>query len=273
MVRKEVCIAFDLIDKEFNNTDRLKQAKMALENLNIVENKLFKMRQYVIDEEYTLSERQKWAISTLKDIFAENFIDLEKQKREYRYFLSDIYWTIYDFFYDYGNKDPNLYKYELNCIYPYICLFKSQLNIYIKENEIIELAREQLLEFFLEYESSPVMYKAGDDVKNIIKIKRYHDNSSSKYEYLINLRGNKKELSNDQMDKIEKITISNLDKLIKCASMQTASYLTKRILDGVHSHLKVKVGGLNISINLASSEKEVREITSKYIDKIYDILK
>ena len=114
MIRKEICRVFDLIDKNFNNASRLKQAKMALENLNMVENKLFSMREYIVNEEYILSERQKWAISTLKDIFADKFIDLENQKRDYQYFLSDIYWAIYDFFYDYGNKDPNLYKHELN---------------------------------------------------------------------------------------------------------------------------------------------------------------
>ena len=42
MIRKEICRVFDLIDKDFNNADRLKQAKMALENLNMVEDKLLK---------------------------------------------------------------------------------------------------------------------------------------------------------------------------------------------------------------------------------------
>ncbi|MBR3891810.1 MAG: hypothetical protein IKJ30_07085 [Bacilli bacterium] len=273
MIRKEICRVFDLIDKDFNNADRLKQAKMALENLNMVEDKLFKMKQYVVDEEYKLSERQKWAISTLKDIFDDNFIDFKNQKNDYRYFLSDIYWAIYDFFYDYGNKDPNLYKYELNCIYPYICLFKSQLNLFTKENEQINLDREKLLEFSLEYESGPVLYKAGDEVKDKIVLKRYYIDNDYQYESNINFRGEKKEIDNNKIKEIEEITKKSLSKLADCASSQTYSYISNRILDGVYEHIIIKLGGLELSINSSISDTKTRAVSRKYIDKVYDILK
>ena len=281
MIRNEICRTLNFVDKNFNDLDKVIQAKLALERLDLVETKLFDRKRFIVSEAYKLSDRQEAIMKNLKKIFKKAFlVELDSEDKKDANLISDTYWNIYDFFYDYDNKDDNVYEKEINSIYEYMCLFKCQLNNIVNVNKRDEEYEDRFLEFSLKIESGAVLYNEGiNDTSNrsLISLKRYCENDddgepSYIYEQNINLKGHIRELANKQTFEIEKITKRFLPKLVECATRETYAYIADKIYDGVYEVISLQIGNLRLSINSCIADRKIKRFCKKYINKLYKII-
>ena len=115
-MRSEIWKFFHNIDKSFNKESNEEASRMAY-------HMMLKFLDYLLKNEISyrenelLSDRQKYLIEILNNII--NDINNKEIKMQ-RFLIQDLYWNIADFFYDYGNKDENIYDDELTQIMPII---------------------------------------------------------------------------------------------------------------------------------------------------------
>ena len=64
---------------------------------------------------WTISNRQKHLIEEISNI-CNNISHIEKLKLIHIHMYDDLYWQIYDYFDDYGNKNENICKEEIGLI-------------------------------------------------------------------------------------------------------------------------------------------------------------
>lgn len=281
MIRNEICRTLNYVDKNFNDLDKVIQAKIALERLEVVDTKLFDRKRFIVSETYKLSDRQEAIMKNLKKIFKKGFlVDLESEDKKDANLISDIYWNIYDFFYDYDNKDDNVYEKEINSIYEYMCLFKSQLNNIVNVNKRDEEYEDRMLEFSLKIESGPVLYNDSvNDSSNrsLINLRRYCEieddgDLAYVYEQNINLKGHVRELASKQTFEVERVTKKFLPKLVECATRETYAYISDKIYDGVYEVIAIQIGNLRLSVNSCIADRRIKRICKKYINQLYKII-
>ena len=83
MIRNEICRTLNYVDKNFNDLDKVIQAKIALERLEVVDTKLFDRKRFIVSETYKLSDRQEAIMKNLKKIFKKGFlVDLESEDKK-----------------------------------------------------------------------------------------------------------------------------------------------------------------------------------------------
>lgn len=281
MIREEICRTLNFVDKTFDDLDKAIQAKIALERLELVETKLFDRKKFIVADAYKLSDRQEAIIKNLKKIFKKGFlVELDCEDKKDTNLISDIYWLIYDFFYDNDNSDDNVYEKEINSIYEYMCLFKCQLNNIVAVNKRDEEYEDRLLEFSLKIESGAVL--CNDSVndssnRSLITLRRYCEigddgDPSYVYEQNINLKGHIRELANKQTFEMERVTKKFLPKLVECATKETYIYMADKIYDGSYEVISLQLGNLRLSINSCIADRKIKRICSKYIKQLYKII-
>lgn len=77
--------------------------------------------------DWTKSDRQKFLVMNLNDM-CDDLVSEDIKKVNVRYLQTyvDIFWNIYDYFDDYGNKNETIYKEEVEGIFP---IFEKFINI------------------------------------------------------------------------------------------------------------------------------------------------
>lgn len=276
MVRNEICRILNNIEKGFNDADKKTQTKLVIERLNVMEKCLFDRKRFIKREEYCLSKRQDAVLKNLKEIFFRPyFCGFESDNMKDKMLLSDTYWHIYDFFYDYGNKDEFIYESEINAIYPFICIFKSNLDNLTNSYE----RGRNSLEFSLKIQSGAVLHERHpgyNSSRDLVCVNKYCNlgdiDNPYTYEQELVLQGQNKKLKDTQIKQIEGVTMKYLPKLIACSIKETYSFLCDKLADGVFNFIEIIVGQLNVRINVSISDTRIRNICQKFERKIYDII-
>lgn len=110
-------------------------------------------------------------------------------------------------------------------------------------------------EFGLIIRAMPTMY---------INIMNTFDNN----ENVIEINGNKHNLTIQQFADLKNIIENNLTDLIKTSKEQTPSYLNENGLDGRGKNINIFIGGISIYVDFAVANNQTKELGSNLIDAI-----
>lgn len=120
------------------------------------------------------------------------------------------------------------------------------------------------------YEFNLTLRKGGT-IKDLPKTYINVLNTFNHNENIVEINGNKHDITENQFNELKNLVEKNLTKLINISKEQTQLYLNEFGLDGYASNLVVAIGGLSICINFAVADKKTKEFESKFIESICKI--